>query len=81
MIRIIKEAPVLLYHNVGNYPEVLMEDGILPETFREQMKFFSENNYNIVTLDQALDYLAGRIKLPPKSITLTIDGGGCNTKK
>jgi len=75
MIRIIKEAPVLLYHNVGNYSKVLMEDGLLPETFRQQMQFFSGNNYNIVTLDQALDHLAGRDKLPPKSLTLTIDGG------
>ena len=75
MMRIIKEIPVLLYHNVGNYPDDLMEDGILPETFREQMRFFSENSYNIVTLDQALDHLAGRIKLPSKSLALTIDGG------
>lgn len=75
MMRIIKEAPVLLYHNVGNYPERMMEDGILPETFRQQMKFFSENNYNIVTLNQTLDHLAGRDKLPLKSLALTIDGG------
>ncbi|MDI6687932.1 MAG: polysaccharide deacetylase family protein [Desulfobacterales bacterium] len=75
MIRIIKEVPVLLYHNVGNYPEDAMEDGLLPETFRQQMRFFSGNGYNIVTLDQALDHLAGRIELPPKSIALTIDGG------
>ena len=75
MIKIIKEAPVLLYHNIGNYPEDLMEDGILPETFRQQMNFFSENGYNIVTLNQTLDHLAGRIKLPPKSLALTIDGG------
>ncbi|MBU4462478.1 MAG: hypothetical protein KKB05_00840, partial [Proteobacteria bacterium] len=74
MIRIIKEAPVLLYHNVGNYPEPMMEDGILPETFRQQMRFFLENGYNIVALDQALDHLAGRDKLPPKSLALTIDG-------
>jgi len=52
-----------------------MEDGILPESFREQMRFFSENGYNIVILDQTLDHLAGRIKLPPKSIAITIDGG------
>lgn len=75
MIRIIKEAPVLLYHNVGNYPEPMMEDGVLPETFRQQMRFFSEKGYNIITLDQALDYLAGRDKLSLKSLALTIDGG------
>ncbi|MBW2003242.1 MAG: polysaccharide deacetylase family protein [Deltaproteobacteria bacterium] len=70
-----KEIPVLLYQNIGHYPENAMEDSILPESFREQMRFFSENGYNIVTLDQTLDHLAGRIKLPPKSIAITIDGG------
>ncbi|MBU4462491.1 MAG: polysaccharide deacetylase family protein [Proteobacteria bacterium] len=39
------------------------------------MRFFLENGYNIVALDQALDHLAGRDKLPPKSLALTIDGG------
>ncbi|MBW1613875.1 MAG: polysaccharide deacetylase family protein [Deltaproteobacteria bacterium] len=39
------------------------------------MRFFSENGYNIVTLDQALDHLAGRIKLLTRSIAITIDGG------
>ncbi|MDO9566915.1 MAG: polysaccharide deacetylase family protein, partial [Candidatus Desulfaltia sp.] len=37
--------------------------------------FLSENGYNIVTLDQAREHLAGRDKLPPKSVALTIDGG------
>ncbi|MDO9565608.1 MAG: polysaccharide deacetylase family protein [Candidatus Desulfaltia sp.] len=75
MIRIIKEAPVLLYHNIGHYHADAMEDGLLPETFRQQMHFFSENGYNIVTLNQALDHLAGRDHLPLKSLALTIDGG------
>lgn len=75
MMRIIKEIPVLLYHNVGNYQGPLMEDGILPETFNQQMNFFSEKSYNIIPLNQALNHLTGRIKLPPKSLALTIDGG------
>ncbi len=75
MIRIIKEIPVLLYHNIGNYPADAMEDGLLPETFRQQMSFLLENGYNIVTLNQSLDHLAGRTKLPQKSLSLTIDGG------
>jgi len=74
-MKIVREIPVLLYQNIGHYPADAMEDGILPETFREQMRFFSENGYNIVTLDQALDHLAGRIKLPTRSIAITIDGG------
>jgi len=74
-MKIMKEIPVLLYQNIGHYPENAMEDGILPESFREQMRFFSENGYNIVTLDQALGHFAGHDNLPPKSLAITVDGG------
>lgn len=70
-----KEIPILLYHNIGHYPSEMMEDGLSPETFAYQMLFLSENIYNVVTIDQALDHLSGKINLPPKSIVITIDGG------
>ncbi|MGD1152435.1 MAG: polysaccharide deacetylase family protein [Syntrophales bacterium] len=53
----------------------MMEDGLLPESFAFQMHFLSENGYSVVALDQAVDHLIGKIKLPPKSIAITIDGG------
>jgi len=52
-----------------------MEDGLSPETFAFQMNFLSENSYSVVTIDQSVDHLNGKIKLPPKSIAITIDGG------
>ena len=70
-----REIPVLLYHHVGNYPIDMMEDGLSPETFAFQMNFLSENGYSVVTIDQAVDHLIGKIKLPPKSMAITIDGG------
>lgn len=70
-----REIPVLLYHNVGHYPEDMMEDGLLPETFEAQMTYFAENGYMIVPLEQAVAHVNGNRKLPPKSIALTIDGG------
>ena len=66
-----KEIPVLLYHNIGHYPEDAMEDGLQPEPLKRQMSYLSENGYNVVSLSWALDHLAGRIKLPPKSIAIT----------
>ncbi len=74
-MKVMKEMPVLLYHNIGHYPADAMEDGLYPEPFRRQMGFLSENGYNVVSLRRALDHLTGRIKLPPKSIAITIDGG------
>lgn len=70
-----REIPVLLYHNIGHYPEEMMEDGLLPETFEKQMAFLSENGYTIVPLEQALAHLGGHVKLPPKSLAITIDDG------
>ena len=70
-----REIPVLLYHNIGHYPKTMMEDGILPETFEFQMKFFSENEWNIVTLEQAISHLTGSKKLPSNSLALTFNGG------
>ena len=70
-----KEIPILLYHNIGEYPHEMMEDGMLPETFETQMKFLAENDYNVVTPGEALDHMNGRLTLPPKSIAITIDGG------
>ncbi len=70
-----KEIPILLYQNIGNYPDEMMEDGMRPEAFERQMRFLAENGYNIVTLGKALEHMNGRHKLPPKSMSITIDGG------
>lgn len=70
-----REIPVLQYQNVGNYPKVMMEDGITPGTFERQMKFFSDNHFDIVTLDKAVDYLNKKIKLNDNSVAITINGG------
>ena len=70
-----REIPVIQYQNVGDYPENMMEDGILPKTFERQMKFFSDNNFDIVTLDKALDHLNKKIKLKSNTLAITINGG------
>lgn len=70
-----KEIPVLLYHNIGDYPEKMMEDGITLASFKRQMKYLHDNNFNVVALDQALEHLNKKIKLSPDSIAITIDGG------
>jgi peptidoglycan/xylan/chitin deacetylase (PgdA/CDA1 family) len=74
-VNVVKEIPVLVYHNVGHYPADAMEDGLQPEPFNRQIRFLSEHAYNVVSLDQALDHLTGGIKLSTKSIAITIDGG------
>ncbi len=70
-----REIPVLLYHNIGNYPENMMEDGMLPETFEKQMKFLADNGHQIVTLQEALDHMNRKTKLSSNAMAITIDGG------
>ena len=70
-----REIPILLYQNIGNYPENMMEDGLSPQAFERQMNFLAENGYRVVTLGQALNHMNRRLRLSPKSIALTIDGG------
>jgi len=70
-----REIPVLLYHNIGDYPPEMMEDGITAQAFARQMKFLSENGYQIVNLDEAVDHMAGTKRLRDRSLAITIDGG------
>jgi len=53
----------------------MMEDGMLPETFEKQMKFLADNDYQIVTLSQALDHMSRNTKLSPMAMAITVDGG------
>lgn len=70
-----KEIPILLYHSVGDYPAEKMEDGIAPHAFALQMQYLAANGYQIVTLDDAVDHLAGTKRLRDRSLAITIDGG------
>ena len=70
-----REIPVLLYQNVGDYPSEMMEDGITPQAFARQMQYLSTMGYQIVTLDDAVDHLAGTKRLRDRSVAITIDGG------
>jgi len=70
-----REIPVLLYHNVGDYPPEMMEDGIAPQAFARQMQYLTTRGYRIVTLDEAVNHLTGIRRLPDRSLAVTIDGG------
>ena|SRR3989304_2937932 len=72
---VMKEIPILLYHNVGDYPAELMEEGISPHAFARQMQYLATNGYQIVTLDDAVDHLTGTKRLHDRSLAITIDGG------
>jgi peptidoglycan/xylan/chitin deacetylase (PgdA/CDA1 family) len=69
-------VPVLMYHSFspsedGRYTSV----GIDPRIFEDQVKFFSRNRYNIVGPDKVVEYMTGKEKMPPKTVSITVDDG------
>lgn len=43
--------------------------------FEEQMKYLSENNFYFPTWEEVEQYIDGKIKLPEKSVVITVDDG------
>ena len=64
---------VLIYHRFGEdkYPTT----NIAVERFREQLEYLKNNEYTVITLQQLLQFLQREIKLPERSVVITIDDG------
>lgn len=66
-------VPILAYHNFSKTSASKMV--ITESAFEEQMKFLKENGYNVITLDQLLDFMDFKEQIPEKSVVITIDDG------
>ncbi len=64
---------ILQYHGIGEYPESLF--GLREETFLDQLAYLSETGYNVVSLDDALNYMKNSRKVPENVVALTFDHG------
>ncbi|MFC1844983.1 polysaccharide deacetylase family protein, partial [Thermodesulfobacteriota bacterium] len=64
---------VLIYHRFGEnrYPST----NIAVERFREQLEFLKNNNYTVISLEQLVRSLKGGLRLPDRSVVITIDDG------
>ncbi|MGZ4441381.1 MAG: polysaccharide deacetylase family protein [Gaiellaceae bacterium] len=64
---------VLMYHKVNDRPEnpISVPIGL----FDEQMAVLRELGYQIVSLDDVLDHVAGITPLPPGAVLITFDDG------
>ena len=64
---------VLMYHKVNDRPEnpISVPIGL----FDEQMAVLSELGYQVVSLDDVLDHVAGITPLPPGAVLITFDDG------
>ena len=71
-------VPVLMYHYF--YDDEAGETGsdanyLAKSLFEEQLKYLKDNNYYFPSMVELNDYIDGKIKLPSKSIILTMDDG------
>ena len=67
--------PIAMYHSVQ--PSVPGENRLIVSTgvFERQMKFLKENNYSVLTLEQAADVISRKIRGPRRAVVLTFDDG------
>ncbi|MCX7926709.1 MAG: polysaccharide deacetylase family protein [Candidatus Omnitrophica bacterium] len=67
--------PILMYHSIK--PEVERHDRISVSvaSFERQMSFLVRNNYRVLTLEEVVDYLRNKKRLPLKTVAITFDDG------
>ena len=71
-----RRVRILLYHKVCDLPEGKYRDhAVPPASFARQMEFLFQNRFNVITLEQFLEYKEKNIKPPPKSVIITFDDG------
>lgn len=73
-----KGLPVLMYHFFYNKAkgETGKDNNFMEiSDFEAQMKYLSENNYYFPTWKEVEQYVGGSIKLPGKSVVITVDDG------
>ena len=75
---IASRIPVLMYHQVGT-PGACGDARytVAPHTFAQQMERLADQGYLACTLDDFLDWHAGRRDLPAQTLMLSFDDGFC----
>lgn len=68
---------VLMYHQVGTFGRVDAHRAVYCDAgaFRRQMGFLRAARYNVLTLDEVFDCVAGGRAIPPRAVHLTFDDG------
>lgn len=69
--------PVLMYHFFYDNEKYFKEDNnwLNIKDFEAQLKYLTENDFYFPTWDEVNQYMDKKIKLPSKSVVLTVDDG------
>ena len=66
-------VPVLAYSNFSK--SMGDKNSVSEDVFEAQMKYLRDNGYQVIDLDQLLDFMEFKKALPEKSVAITIDNG------
>jgi len=66
-----KAVSILAYHSIGRDPVFY---AVTPEEFEKQMRYL-KGEYNVVSLDEIIDFVGGKKVLPKNSVAITFDDG------
>lgn len=71
-------VPILMYHSMLKDSKLKNNYTITPKLFENDLKFFCENGYTTITVNDLVDYVYSDEKLPQKCVMLTFDDGYYN---
>ncbi|MBD2414682.1 glycosyltransferase [Nostoc calcicola FACHB-3891] len=63
---------ILLYHRIADDNSKFSVSSIC---FKEQMEYLFKNNYNVVSLETAVNFIQNKHKIPKKTVVITFDDG------
>ena len=67
-----KGIPVLMYHCINDKAADIT---VSPAALRQQLQYLKDNDYTVLTMDEAYDFLQNNKPVPEKSVVLTFDDG------
>lgn len=68
-----RPVPVLMYHHVNHHKGDMVT--VTPEAFEGQMRYLSEAEYRILSLDDLVDYAMGEMPIAERAVAITFDDG------
>ena len=75
------KLPVIMYHSVLMDKSSRNDYVVSPDLFESDLKYFKDNGYTAVTVNDLIDYVYKNKALPQKIVMLTFDDGYYNNYK
>ena len=66
---------IIGYHEITSKDEVIPDYAVTPQRFEMHLDWLIKNGYHFISVDQLIKANEGKLKLPPKSVLLTVDDG------